>query len=78
METVWDWTTLFCFAGLITLFLHRSNLKNPTDSLWQYGPPALGCAAANYLGNEGVPIAAGAVIVGAFCYVYFVLKFPRF
>ncbi len=72
MSTVWDWLTLFCFAGLVTLLLHRSSKENPPDKLWHYAPPALACAVANYLGNEGQPLAAALVLVigGALAYKF--------
>ena len=74
METVWDWVTLLGFAGLITLFLQRSSQEVPSDKLWQYAPPSIACAVANYLGNEGYQIAAAAVLVAAIGYVFRVLK----
>ena len=68
METVFDWVTMIVFAGLITLFLQRSSMDNPPDTIWHYLPPAAGCALANYLGNEGwvVPAVAVLVAVGAY------------
>jgi hypothetical protein len=52
VETLWDWLTVFCFAGLVTLLLQRSTEDAPRDKLWQYAPPAVGLAAANYVGNR--------------------------
>ena len=52
MQTVYDWLTMIVFAGLIVLFLQRSQ-GEPRDHLWQYLVAALGCAGTNYLGNEG-------------------------
>jgi len=74
MQTVWDWLTVFLFAGLVTLFLHRSSEDEPKDNLWQYLPAGLACAAANYFGNEGVVWAAIALLVGLAVYVVLVLK----
>lgn len=74
METVYDWVTVVAFAGLVTLFLQRSSLETPPDTIWQYLPPAIGCAAANYCGNEGYEVAAIAIMVGVAGYVAFVLK----
>lgn len=74
METVFDWVTVLAFAGLITLFLQRSSMDNPPDTIWHYIPPAVACAVSNYLGNEGYPIPAVAVLVGAGVYVQYVLK----
>lgn len=74
METVWDWVTIFIFAGLVTLMLQRSSDDTPKDKLWQYLPAVLACAAANYLGNEGVIWAAIAILVGVMVYIFLVLK----
>ena len=74
METVWDWVTVMLFAGLITLFLHRSAQDEPQDKLWQYAPPALACAVANYLGNNNYEIAAVALLAATGYYMFRVLK----
>lgn len=55
METVYDWVTVAIFAGLIVLFLQRSSGEaEPKDSIWQYLAASIGCAVANYLGNNAV------------------------
>ena len=81
METVWDWLTVFCFAGLVTLMLQRSSEEVLRDKLWHYAPPAIGCAVSNYLGNKGIEdgtmvlqILAGALLVGVVIYIFTVLK----
>lgn len=74
METIYDWITILGFAGLVTLFLQRSSLENPPDSVWQYLPPAIGAAACNYFGNEGQDVVAIAIGVAAVAYVFIVLK----
>ncbi len=74
METVWDWVTILVFAGLVTLMLQRSTAPEPSDKLWQYAPPALGCAFANYLGNHDQPLLAGLIVAGAVIYIFVVLK----
>lgn len=74
METIYDWVTILGFAGLVTLFLQRSSLENPPDSVWQYLPPAIGAAACNYFGNEGQDIVAIAIGLAAIAYVFIVLK----
>lgn len=80
METFWDWITVFCFAGLVTLMLQRSSEAVLRDKLWHYAPPAVGCAVANYLGNEGWPIPAGIVLAAVLAYIFVVLKvrLPKF
>lgn len=74
METAYDWITLALFGGLIVLFLERSSKDEPTDHLWQYIVPAVGCAVANYAGNNGQQIIAVAIIVGVMVYTHIVLK----
>ncbi len=53
METPYDWTTIIVFAGLIVLFLQRSQ-GAARDHLWQYLVAAIGCAVTNQLGNEAL------------------------
>ena len=78
--TVYDILTLAIFAGLIVLFLQRSvDPEAPEDHLWQYLIAAVGCAVANYAGNEGYPVAAVLLIIGTLAFINYVLKpFPRF
>lgn len=74
METVYDWVTVAIFAGLVILFLQRSSQEEPQDKLYEYIPPSVGCALANYLGNEGYEIAAYALIAAIIGYIIFILK----
>ena len=74
MDTIYDWVTVLIFAGLITLFLQRSSMDDPPDTIWHYMPPAIGCALANYLGNEGMDVIAVAVIAIVVGYVFVILK----
>ena len=74
MQTAYDWITLAIFGGLIVLFLERSAKAEPTDHLWQYLVPSVGCALANYAGNHDQPIVAVALIVGILVYIHLVLK----
>jgi hypothetical protein len=53
METPYDWLTVMTFAGLIVLFLQRSQ-GEARDHLWQYLVAAVGCAVTNYIGNEAM------------------------
>ena len=74
METVWDWLTVAIFAGLIVLFLQRSMAETPKDKLVSYAPAALGCALANWLGNNHYQIVAAGAVVAILAYIWFVLK----
>jgi hypothetical protein len=66
MQTPYDWLTVAIFAGLIVIFLQRSVGDDvPVDSIWSYLPPSVGCAVANYLGNEGVKTGGAGYHVGA-------------
>jgi len=76
VETFWDWITVFTFAGLATLLLQRSAEEEPRDHLWQYAPPAIGCALANYVGNEGYHAPAAVIFVAVVVYIFKVLKVP--
>ena len=73
METAYDWVTVLIFAGLVTKFLSESvKPEGSDDSIWQYLPPAVGCAFANWLGNESWDVAAVAVIAITLAYVFYV------
>lgn len=74
MQTIYDWITIAIFAGLIVLFLQRSTAEVQVDRVIDYLPPALCCALGNYLGNNGHPVLAIAVIAVIPIYVWFVLK----
>lgn len=74
MQTIYDWLTVMAFAALIVLFLQRSAAPDPPDQLWQYLPPAVGCAVANYVGNAGSGAVAILILLGCAGYVFFVLK----
>lgn len=80
METVYDWGTMIVFAGLIVLFLQRSQ-GEARDHLWQYLVAAVGCAVTNWLGNEGLKLDQptyhiGAVALGAATigFIWFMLR----
>lgn len=83
METVYDWITVAIFGGLVVLFLHRSvQPGEPQDTILQYLPPAVGCAVANYVGNEGQGLISFLIVLAVLIYILLVLKpfgfkFPR-
>lgn len=72
MSTVYDWTTMIVFAGLVVLFLQRSQ-GEARDQLWQYLVAAVGCAATNYLGNEGYDLVAIALGGATLAFIFVVL-----
>lgn len=86
MQTPYDWITVAIFAGLIVVFLQRSvGDAEPTDSIWSYLPPSVGCAIANYFGNDKEKAFSGGenhliaivIIAAVLAYTYFVIKpFP--
>lgn len=76
METVWDWLTVIAFGGLVVLMLNRSTLEKPVDHLGQYLVPAVGCAIANYIGNNHSDFFAAVALGLVAVYVYKVLKWP--
>jgi hypothetical protein len=75
METAYDWITVTIFAGLVTLFLHRSiDVEEPQDSLWQYLLAGTGCAFTNWLGNSGWHVPALAGLAGTLSYIHLALR----
>jgi len=78
METVYDWLTMAIFSGLVVLFLQRSTLETPPDTIWHYMPPSIACAVANYLGNKGYEWASYAILIGIGAYIIVILnvRFP--
>jgi len=75
METPFDYITIMIFAGLIVLFLQRSSGDEaPKDALWQYLVAAVGCALANWLGNEGYALPGVAMIVATLAFIFYVLR----
>jgi len=79
VNTIYDLATMIIFAGLVVLFLQRSTAAEPRDHMYQYAPPALGCAVANWVGNP-VPKGLGqdwlavAIILAVIVYIFYVLK----
>ena len=73
MTTVYDWTTMIVFAGLVVLFLQRSQ-GEARDQLWQYLVAAVGCAGTNYLGNEGYDLVAIALGGATLAFIFVVLR----
>jgi hypothetical protein len=75
VETIFDWVTVAIFGGMIVLFLHRSTGEEaPKDHIVQYLPAAIGCAVANYFGNQQqVELGAG-LVVAVLVYILLVLK----
>jgi hypothetical protein len=81
VKTIYDLLTMAIFAGLVVLFLQRSTAAEPRDHMYQYAPPAIGCAVANYVGNQAVErsnnvLAALAIgiILAVVAYILYVLK----
>jgi hypothetical protein len=80
-QTIFDFVTLAMFVCLVVLFLQRSVSPEPRDHMYQYAPPAIGCAVANYFGNQGVKLENQGLVVVAWVlvacvigYVFYVLK----
>jgi hypothetical protein len=71
METAFDWITVIIFAGLVTHFLSDSTRPEPSNiSLWHYLLASVGCAGANWLGNEGHVLAATLLLLAILVYLY--------
>jgi hypothetical protein len=75
MGTIYDWASMAVFGGLVVLFLQRSmSEQEPQDKIIHYLPPALGCALANYLGNNGQGLIAWLLILAVVAYIIHILK----
>ncbi len=74
MNTVYDWLTVGIFAGLIVLFLQRSSLPDPSDHLHHYLVAALGCAGANYLGNQEWHLPAIGLLAITLAFIFYALR----
>jgi apolipoprotein N-acyltransferase len=75
METAYDWLTVFLFAGLVTLFLHRSvDAQRSGDGIWRYLLASVGCAGTNWLGNHGWDLAALALLAATIAFIAYFLR----
>ena len=75
MSTPYDLVTIVLFAGLAILYLQRSmGPVSDKDRVYHYVPPAIGCATANWFGNQHQDLVAVAVIVASVAYTIVVLK----
>jgi hypothetical protein len=76
MTTIYDWLSLAIFAGLIVLFLQRSTSERSSEdvSLLYYLAAGVGCAAANYFGNNHQDVIAIALIVATLAFILIYLK----
>lgn len=75
MSTIYDWITVALFAGLVVLFLHRSDQEAPPrDALWQYLVAAAGCGLVNWIGNGGHHLAAILSLLGVLLFIAAILK----
>jgi ABC-type Mn2+/Zn2+ transport system permease subunit len=76
MESIYDWVSLCIFAALIVLFLQRSTNEHADKdaSLVYYLGAGVGCAVANYLGNQGRDLFAIIVLVATIAFIIFYLN----
>lgn len=76
METAYDWITVGIFAGLIVLFMQRSTTDddNVDDPLWMYLAAGVGCAVANFLGNDELHVPAILALVATLAFIFHFLK----
>lgn len=81
MQSIFDWAAMAVFAGLVVLFLQRSIADEVVDRIYHYAPPAIGCAAANYVGNLGISesrtdleLFAGLILAASVAYIFHILR----
>ena len=64
MKTIYDLISVALFALLAILYLQRSASEEPDQiPLWRYAVAAMGCASADYLGNNGYPVGSTIIFV---------------
>ncbi len=80
METPYDWITVSLFAGLVVLFLQRSQ-GEARDQLWHYMVAAGGIAGTDIIGNEALKAGETLYHVGAIAlgiatlgFIWFILR----
>ena len=75
MKTPYDFITVAIFAVIALVYLQRSLAPPPrNDHTFQYVLCALGCAGANWLGNEGHDALAIPLILATAGYFLVALK----
>jgi hypothetical protein len=76
MDTIYDWVSLAIFAGLVVLFLQRSTSEHTGKdaSLLYYLGAGVGCAAANYFGDQGQHLIAILLLAATVAFIMVYLK----
>ena len=76
MDTIYDWASLAIFAGLIVLFLQRSTSEHTGNDapLLYYLGAGVGCAVANYFGDQGQHVIAILLLTATLAFVIACLK----
>jgi hypothetical protein len=76
MDTIYDWVSLAIFAGLVVLFLQRSTSEHTGKDapLLYYLGAGVGCAAANYFGNQGQNLIAILLLAATVGFIIICLK----
>jgi hypothetical protein len=76
MDTIYDWVSLAIFAGLVVLFLQRSvgEHQGKDASLLFYLAAGVGCATANYFGNQGQDLIAILILIATVGFIAVFLK----
>jgi uncharacterized oligopeptide transporter (OPT) family protein len=76
MDTIYDWVSLAMFAGLIVLFLQRSTSEHTGKdaSLLYYLAAGVGCAVANYFGDQGQDLIAIVLLAATVIFIIVYLK----
>ncbi len=76
MQSIYDWVSIGIFAGLIVLFLQRSTSDQAEGdaSIWYYLVAGVGCAAANYFGNQNQDLIAILLLAGTLGFIVYYLK----
>ena len=74
MQSPFTWIAFMVFTGLVALMLQRSAADKPVDKLWFYVPPAVSCAAVDYLGNRDFVVIPVILLVLIVIYIITILR----
>lgn len=75
MGTIYDLASVALFVGLAILYLQRAAAEEVDETpLWAYAIAAVGCALADYLGNNGWVYLSIILFVAVIAFSMVVLK----
>ena len=67
MQTFFDWTTVGLFLVIAGLFFYRNQYRE--ENIFKYLLPSVGCATANWFGNNGDSLIAFVFIAAVVAFI---------